>query len=86
MPFAKPQKRLVHCHVKLPGLDCVASRPSYYNIGGPCRIRYRFAANNKRDRRVEQQNAYMSVGLEAKSVKERYVRVAAIVIVTREVS
>src|SRR5437879_471165 len=84
MPFAKPLDRRVHCHVKPTAWGCVASRPSYYDIGGPGRIHYRAIANDKREKRVQRENAYMSVGLEAKSVKGRYMRVAAIVIVTRE--
>ena len=61
----------------------VTSRLWYYNFGED-RVRFIVTAKSENERREEVVQSYMSVPPELKSVRERYIRVAAIVIMSKE--
>ena len=66
------------------GLGSIAtSRLWYHNFGGD-RVRYRVTAKSENERRGEVALSYMSALPEPKSVRERCIRVAAIVIMSKE--
>ena len=61
----------------------VTSRVWYYNLGGD-RVRCTVTAKSENERKEEVVLSYMSALPEPKSVRERYIRVAAIVIMSKE--
>lgn len=60
----------------------VTSRLWYYNFLD--RVRYRLTVKSENERRGEVVLSYMSALPEPKSVRDRYIRVAAIVIMSKE--
>ena len=61
----------------------VTSRLWYHNFGED-RVRFRVTAKSENEIREEVMLPYMSAPPELKSVRERYIRVAAIVIMSKE--